>query len=480
MSDATIEIKKKYEELDGRKGFLGAPVLNCDTDELILDTTAHQHYEHGVIYYSPKTGAHEVHGAILVKYKALPETQRRKFGLPTSDEIRPPGDYIRYSTFQGGTIVWSHEAGARVLDGQINKKWLRLTEEVRRQLGYPTTDRISINDGIGVCIHFSNGAIYWTSDLGAHVVYGRIYAKWRELGWEITIGYPTDDVTRLVFEGGSPSGEVCPFQNTTLFDRDGWPQVYSVTGEFLRVLRAHGGERVNGFPASDAFDPASGDPASAGGRLQDFDFCMILSKPGCGTRYIPREIRGEYTRMRTATGCLGYPRSDYAPVPGNPGRYYQLFEHGRIDFNSVTGTATSHCDTTGGGGGGSITHETDTYTLLEKQPFWGGLAHYQATFLGRVTRLQNTSGRDFIFLKYNPDPSFVRNALLYYAVRNADGTLMVPESNYIYVLDRGFVNATDLRLPDFPVIHAGLISRSGGGGDDGAPSYTLHVWYQPL
>lgn len=478
MSDATIEIKKKYKELGGRQGFLGAPINTpSDSDGLILGTTAHQHYQHGVIYYSQETGAHEVHGAIQEKYDALPEDLRCKFGLPISDEILAPGDYIRYSRFQGGTIIWSREAGAQELHGKINKKWLNLTEEVRRTLGNLNTDQFPTPDGAAVCNHFSNGAIYHTNNYGTRVIYGRIYAKWRDLGWEngrvngSTIGYPMTDVTMLDLTGcAAPGGEQVTFPFVRIFARRGYSQAYTVGGGFLTAFQSSGGEHINGFPQSDSFP-------SAGGYLQSFECSMLCSKTGCGMRLIPRQIFGYYMRWGSAAGCLGFPRTDYILVSGTSDHWYQLFEHGRIDYNVSTETATVRCDTTGGGSS-TATRETDV--LLEQLDFIGGLEHYRAVFLGRAIRLQNNSGRALIFVKYNPNPEFAVWVLHHYAERNTDGSLVVPENNYILVPHGGSVNATELRLPDHSRIDAGLISLSGGGGRDGARSYSLHIVYQPL
>lgn len=37
------------------------------------------------------------------------------------------------------------------------------------------------------------GAIYWSSGTGAHVIYGAILVFWRQSGYEVVDGYPTSD-----------------------------------------------------------------------------------------------------------------------------------------------------------------------------------------------------------------------------------------------------------------------------------------------
>jgi uncharacterized protein with LGFP repeats len=67
-------------------------------------------FQGGAIYCSPATGAHEVHGAILGRYRDL-GGPGSPLGLPTSDEL-PNGDG-RLSWFQYGRIDWTFWGGAR-------------------------------------------------------------------------------------------------------------------------------------------------------------------------------------------------------------------------------------------------------------------------------------------------------------------------------------------------------------------------------
>src|SRR6516165_12082967 len=57
-------IQIKYQSLGGPNGFLGSPV----TGEMALSTQdgngLYELFQHGAIFFSPATGAHEIHGAI--------------------------------------------------------------------------------------------------------------------------------------------------------------------------------------------------------------------------------------------------------------------------------------------------------------------------------------------------------------------------------------------------------------------------------
>ena len=63
------------------------------------------------IYWTPQTGAHEVHGAIREAWKRI-GYERSLYGYPTSDEFGPPDD--RRSNFEHGFITWTPRGGPRL------------------------------------------------------------------------------------------------------------------------------------------------------------------------------------------------------------------------------------------------------------------------------------------------------------------------------------------------------------------------------
>ena len=61
-------------------------------------------------------------------------------------------------------------------------------------LGAPITEERGTPDGIGRYSVFEKGSIYWTPQLGAHEVHGRIRDAWAAAGWEAgRLGYPISD-----------------------------------------------------------------------------------------------------------------------------------------------------------------------------------------------------------------------------------------------------------------------------------------------
>jgi uncharacterized protein with LGFP repeats len=60
-------------------------------------------YQNGSIYWTPQTGAHEVHGAIRVKWAQL-GGHRSFLGYPVTDETGTPDGRGRFNHFEHGSI----------------------------------------------------------------------------------------------------------------------------------------------------------------------------------------------------------------------------------------------------------------------------------------------------------------------------------------------------------------------------------------
>src|SRR5262249_18443167 len=95
-------IRDKWLQLGGSAWFLGEPL----TDETTTPDGVGRfnHFQGGSIYWTPHTGAHEVHGAIRDKWASM-GWERSFLRYPTSDEQAAPGG--RRSIFQGGFIHWT-------------------------------------------------------------------------------------------------------------------------------------------------------------------------------------------------------------------------------------------------------------------------------------------------------------------------------------------------------------------------------------
>ena len=202
---ASSAIENKYR---GMLAMLGPP--SSEETATPDGSGRFRHYRDASIYWSPGTGAHEVHGAIRAKWAGM-GWERSPLGYPTSDERTASDRVGKFNLFQNGAIYYSPQTGAYALYGGIGDKWKQLGAE-RSLLGYPQTDEKATPDGIGRFQHFQHGSIYWHSQTGAHEVHGAIKDHWASLGWErSSLGYPVSDTIR------SGNGWYTNFQNGAIF-----------------------------------------------------------------------------------------------------------------------------------------------------------------------------------------------------------------------------------------------------------------------
>jgi hypothetical protein len=203
------EVLQKYKDLGAYDSVLGYPTTDtygtpCSNYLLYANFFHPKTNVHGTIWWTAEYGAHEIHGEIWKKWNALGFTGTGcpNAGDPTTDETRTPNGKGRYNHFSGGSIYWTPATGAHFVDGAILKKWEQLKWE-KGLMGFPKTDGASTPDGKGSYVHFENGSIYWSSSTGAHEVHGEILKKWAQLGWEQSfLGFPTIDVQNAPDDNG--------------------------------------------------------------------------------------------------------------------------------------------------------------------------------------------------------------------------------------------------------------------------------------
>jgi uncharacterized protein with LGFP repeats len=162
FADADRAIGDKHGQLGGDNGLLGLPV--GDTTECPDRVGFFRHFRNGSIYFHPDLGAHEVHGAIRDKWASM-GWERSFLGYPVTDETVTPDGVGRFNHFQGGSTFWTPATGAHELHGAIREKWASLGWE-RSYLGYPTSDEMDAPGDERISI-FEGGSITWTADRGA-------------------------------------------------------------------------------------------------------------------------------------------------------------------------------------------------------------------------------------------------------------------------------------------------------------------------
>ena len=245
------EIDLKYQQLGGTSSFLGSPV---SVEQTCADGVGRfRIYQNGRIYSSPASGAHEIHGLILLKWLTL-GAEKSLLGYPTSDEQGAGGAADverRFNDFQHGAIYWSGATGTHEVHGAILAKYRALSVLDRASLGLPVTDERIVADGVGRYSDFANGSIYWKRKTGAHVVVGAILGKWQALGGPRgPLGYPTTDET------GTPSPldagqRFNLFEHGSIYWRAGFG-AFAVSGSIDEQWAQQGREKgALGFPLSD-------------------------------------------------------------------------------------------------------------------------------------------------------------------------------------------------------------------------------------
>lgn len=129
------------------------------------DRGAYQHFQNGSIYTGPG-GTFEVHGAIYAKWASL-GWEQSFLGFPLTDESGAPDGVGRYNHFEGGSIYWTPATGAWEIHGAIRDRYASLGWE-RSFLGYPVSDEHDGPGGTRIS-DFQNGQIGWSPRFGAAV-----------------------------------------------------------------------------------------------------------------------------------------------------------------------------------------------------------------------------------------------------------------------------------------------------------------------
>ncbi|MBM7114855.1 N-acetylmuramoyl-L-alanine amidase [Archangium primigenium] len=140
-------IRNRWEALDWEKGVLGYPISG---EKPTPDGVGRfNHFQKGSIYWTQATGAWEVHGLIRAKWEAL-GWETSALGYPITGEQKTPDGVGRYNHFKKGaiegSIYWTPTTGAWEVHGRIREKWAALGWE-KSTLGYPVSDEYAVTGG---------------------------------------------------------------------------------------------------------------------------------------------------------------------------------------------------------------------------------------------------------------------------------------------------------------------------------------------
>src|SRR5207245_1750013 len=117
--------------------------------------------DNGSIYWTPTWGAWSIHGLIRNEWAAL-GWETGLCGYPITDESTCPDGVGKFNHFsKGASIYFTPGTGAHEVHGSIRNKWQALGWE-GGVCGYPQTDETPCPDGVGKFNHFTGASIYGT------------------------------------------------------------------------------------------------------------------------------------------------------------------------------------------------------------------------------------------------------------------------------------------------------------------------------
>ncbi|MCW2684725.1 MAG: repeat-containing protein [Blastococcus sp.] len=287
----------KYAATGGSAGPLGA-AAGARVCGLRNDGCA-QRFRSGSIPWSLASGAHTVTGPVGAAWTGF-GAQDSVFGYPTIDTFCGLAAGGCGQHYQWGSIYWSPKTGAFPILGALRERWLDLGWE--RGLGYPEGyEFCGLRVGGGCGQHFSHASsVYWSPATGAHAVRGAIRDTWARLGWENDLGYPTGDEFCGWLTGGGCGQH---FQRGSIY----WSPAtgaHAVRGALRDRWAALGWESgALGYPVGGEFCGW----LAGGGCGQHFQRGSIYWSPATGAHAVLGALRDRWAALGWESGALGYP-----------------------------------------------------------------------------------------------------------------------------------------------------------------------------
>src|SRR5262249_38521265 len=130
-------------------------VFSTSTDAAALPQVIDELQARG--YSLVPAGDAAVRGAIYGTWVAT-GASHGLLGWPLTGAPGTPDGVGRYNHFQGGSVYWSPTTGAWEVHGAIRAKWSGLGWETSF-LGYPLTNETTTPDTIGRYNHFQGGSV---------------------------------------------------------------------------------------------------------------------------------------------------------------------------------------------------------------------------------------------------------------------------------------------------------------------------------
>ena len=315
-------IRDRWAATGWEAGSLGYPTSEETCG--LRDGGCYQGFERGTVYWSAATGAHDVGGAVALRWGAQ-RWETGPLGYPTTDTVCGLHGGGCFQHFQRGSIFSSTVGGARVVWGSIRDRWAATGWDFG-SLGYPVTEEIcGLRDG-GCYQGFERGAVYWSPATGAHDVSGVVAQRWAAQRWEAgPLGYPTTDTVCGLHGGGCfqhfQRGSI--FSSTVGGARVVWGSIrdrWAATGWDFGSL---------GYPVTEEICGLRD-----GGCYQGFERGAVYWSGASGAWPVSAPVAAAWGAQGWETGRVGYPTGMPACTPA--GACSQTFQRGTAAWSAGT------------------------------------------------------------------------------------------------------------------------------------------------
>lgn len=242
-------------------------------------------------------------------------TASMAWGSCVNNEYDVPGG--KAQDFVGGRAYWSAATGAHMLVGRIGARYVEMGA-TSSWLGFPTSNELDAPDGKGKFVTFEHGTIYWSPTTGAWAIPADMVDAYGRAGYEAgALGYPTGESTMVngalqqQFEGGYVIRTGEPAR--TFFVRGKIAQHYTEIGAAASVLGAPTGDEI----------------LIPGGAFQEFTGGAMYWSEATGAHYVLNgPIRDRWGQNGWEAGFFGWPINDESEIPA--GGKIVMFQHGSI------------------------------------------------------------------------------------------------------------------------------------------------------
>ena len=317
-------IALKYQDLGLVGSVLGRPVTR---ERDAARDGRKRRYEHGLILWHRSVGAHEVHGDIAQRFRAL-GTESGPLGYPTSDQKAVGDGDGTFNRFENGSIYRRRSTGAHAVLERADRRY-RTLGGPRGKLGYPTSNTHDAN-APGKVTNFQGGAIFMSHDTDPVEVTGAILAVYRGRGGpgDSGLGFPISP--KRTFDDG---GRAQRFERGVIAGAAG-REVYAVRGPIFEQYRRSGGvDGPWGYPTSHT-DPVEG---AQRGRESRFTTRTAFWSEATDVRWLNGRILRRYRAEGGPPSFLGYPITNVITDDAT-GFQQANFEGGSITYDPVEDT----------------------------------------------------------------------------------------------------------------------------------------------